>query len=578
MQHLDLSFPLSSRDFKIQQQRERKSYSKSIKREALEDRGEARDARVSGRERERKFGKEREREREREEEKEIGEGRMAVTVSGCKTKREVSRGKVARRCAGGRRERRAAVAVRAKVHEVFMPALSSTMTEGTVVEWLKSEGDAVAKGESLLVVASDKADMVVESFNDGIVGSIAVQAGESASVGSAIAFLAESEEDLEAARVAGNGSGGGGGAANAAPAAPPSEEKVEPRAEQSNVGMRGVEGEAAVPVAAASEAPPPPPPPAPPAENKSLTGRLIATPYAKKLAKKHKIDLANVTPTGPHGRIVAADIELAAGIATAAPAAAAPVAPAAAAAPAAVTAPAPAKAAPAAPEGFALKAGKTEPFSTMQAAVSRNMVESLAVPEFRACMTIVTDKFDALYRSIKPSGVTMSAMISKAVAIALRSHPVMYASCTGDGIRWNEEINIASAVAMDGGLITPVLKSADKTDIYQLSREWRDLVKRARAKKLAPDEFTTGTFTISNLGMMGVDAFDAILPPGQAGILAVGTSKKVVFADDETGFIGTRTEMKVNLTADHRIVYGMDAAEFLKTLKSVMEDPDVLLL
>ena len=435
------------------------------------------------------------------------------------------------------------------------------MTEGTIVEWLKAEGDTVSKGESLLVVASDKADMVVESFNDGIVGSISVQAGESASVGSAIAFLADTDADLDAARSASG--------ANGAAAPPPAAEAPPPPT---------VEAAAPPPTPAAPPPPAaaPPPPAAVPSAPSTLTGRIIATPYAKKLAKKHKIDLSTVTATGPHGRIVAEDIERAAGLSTA-PAPAATPTPTASAAPVAAPPAAAAPKLPEAPTDVASKAGKTEKFSSMQAAVSKNMVDSLAVPEFRASYTICTDKFDALYKKIKPSGVTMSALITKAVAVALRSHPIMYASCTGDGIHWNESINIASAVAMDGGLITPVLQNADSTDIYQLSRDWKDLVKRARAKKLAPAEFQSGTFTISNLGMMGVDCFDAILPPGQAGILAVGASKKVVFASKD-GMLGVRTEMTVNLTADHRIVYGMDAAEFLQTLRAVMEEPDVLLL
>jgi pyruvate dehydrogenase E2 component (dihydrolipoamide acetyltransferase) len=208
------------------------------------------------------------------------------------------------------------------------------------------------------------------------------------------------------------------------------------------------------------------------------------------------------------------------------------------------------------------------------------MNESLKVPEFRVSMSMETDKFDALYKRLKPHGVTMTALLAKAVGAALAKHPVMFASCTpdGNGITYNEAVNVALAVAMpDGGLITPVLKNADKTDIYQLSRNWADLVKRARGKQLAPDEYNSGTFTISNLGMFGVDTFDAILPPGTAAILAVGGSKPTVVATAD-GLIGVRKVMQVNITADHRIVYGADAAEFLQSLKHVVENPDSLLL
>lgn len=206
------------------------------------------------------------------------------------------------------------------------------------------------------------------------------------------------------------------------------------------------------------------------------------------------------------------------------------------------------------------------------------MMESLKVPEFRVAMTISTDKLDSLYKKLKPKGVTMTALLAKACGVALESHPLLYASCTpdGSGCTYNEHINIAMAVAMpDGGLITPVIKDADQQDIYGMSRNWADLVKRARAKQLSPDEYTTGTFTISNLGMFGVDTFDAILPPGSAAILAVGGSKPVVSVD-ANGRMGVEKQMTVNLTADHRIVYGAHAAEFLQTLKQVIENPDQL--
>ncbi|RMZ55560.1 hypothetical protein APUTEX25_000143 [Auxenochlorella protothecoides] len=306
------------------------------------------------------------------------------------------------------RSGRVALHTVAAVKDVFMPALSSTMTEGKIVSWLKSPGDKVAKGESIVVVESDKADMDVEAFAEGILGSITVPEG----------------------------------------------------------GVAGV-----------SE----------------------------------------------------------------------------------------------------LK-GTTVPLSGLQQAVSKNMLASLAVPEFRVSMTIGTGAFDALYRKLKGKGVSMTALLSKAVAVALESHPLLYASATADGsgVTYAEHINIANAVAMpDGGLITPVLADADAADIYTLSRSWADLVKRARAKQLSPNEYSSGTFTISNLGMYGVEAFDAVLPPGTAAILAVGGSRPVVTAGTD-GRIGVEKQMTVNLTADHRIVYGAQAAEFLVTLKAVIESPEQL--
>jgi len=329
--------------------------------------------------------------------------------------------------------------------------------------------------------------------------------------------------------------------------------------------------------AAAAPAPAAPAAPAPaapaPVPQKRADGRIVATPYAKKLAQKLGVNLETIAGTGPAGRITASDVENAgkggAPAAAPAPAAASP-------APAASAAPV-AKAAPESTSVADLK-GTTVPFTSLQQAVSRNMIDSLAVPEFRVSMTICTDKLDALYRKLKPKGVTMTALLAKACGNALESHPLLYASCTpdGSGITYNENINIAMAVAMpDGGLITPVLKDANATDIYSMSKDWADLVKRARAKQLAPAEFTTGTFTISNLGMFGVNSFDAILPPGTAAILAVGGSQPTVTVD-ENGRMGVEKQMTVNLTADHRIVYGAHAAEFLQTLKQIIENPDQL--
>jgi len=467
----------------------------------------------------------------------------------------------------GRRSTR----VEAKVREIFMPALSSTMTEGKIVNWLKSEGDAVTKGETVVVVESDKADMDVESFVEGFIGHIAVGDGDTAAVGAPIAFVAETESEIEECKKM-----GGSAPAAAAPSPPPTEAAAPPPP--------------AAPVAAEPKAeavaPPPPsapaataPAPAPAAPQPRTDGRIIATPYAKKLAKELRVDLSRVVGTGVNGRIDGADVEaFAAGngaVATpAAPAAPSTPAPA---APAASAGEAPAPAPPAATPATAV-GGTVQKFTSLQAAVARNMEASLAVPEFRVCTSITTDKLDALYKKLKPKGVTMTGLLCKAVGVALADHPIMFAACTpdGTGIQYNEHVNVAVAVAMpDGGLITPVLQDADQTDIYQLSRNWADLVKRARSKNLKPDEYSSGNFTVSNLGMFDVDNFDAILPVGTAAILAVGSSKPMVVATDD-GKIGVEKRMQVNITCDHRIVYGADAAQFLQTLKSVIEDPDQL--
>ncbi|KHN37233.1 Dihydrolipoyllysine-residue acetyltransferase component of pyruvate dehydrogenase complex [Glycine soja] len=214
----------------------------------------------------------------------------------------------------------------------------------------------------------------------------------------------------------------------------------------------------------------------------------------------------------------------------------------------------------------------------MQSAVAKNMVESLSVPTFRVGYPVTTDALDALYEKVRKKGVTMTAILAKAAAMALVQHPVVNASCKdGKNFAYNSNINIAVAVATNGGLITPVLQDADKLDLYLLSQKWKELVEKARAKQLQPHEYNSGTFTLSNLGMFGVDRFDAILPPGQGAIMAVGASKPTVLADKD-GFFTVKSKMLVNVTADHRIIYGADLAAFLQTFSKIIENPECLTL
>ena len=200
------------------------------------------------------------------------------------------------------------------------------------------------------------------------------------------------------------------------------------------------------------------------------------------------------------------------------------------------------------------------------------MMATLQVPTFHVGYTITTDELDKLYKQLKPKGVTMTALLAKAVAVTLEKHPVVNANYGEQSIRYPQSINIAIAVAMpDGGLITPVLQNADKIDIYSLSRTWKDLVDRARSKQLQPEEYSSGTFTLSNLGMFGVDRFDAILPPGQGSILAIGASSPQVVATAD-GLLGVKRQMAVNITCDHRVIYGSDAAAFLQEFANLLEN------
>jgi pyruvate dehydrogenase E2 component (dihydrolipoamide acetyltransferase) len=430
------------------------------------------------------------------------------------------------------------------IREVFMPALSSTMTEGKIVSWVKSPGDRVEKGETVVIVESDKADMDVESFHEGTLAAIIVGAGETAPVGEAIALLAETEDEIEAAKQqaaakAGTGSSQATPAESATAPAPAATATVSSAASSapSNNGA---------------------------SSSSQRSGRTIISPRARKLAKELKVDLSSLQGSGPHGRIVAQDIEKAAGKTPSVVQPAAPV-------PTPAAAPMPAAAA-AAPAPSTAPLGQVVPFNTLQQAVVRNMTASLAVPTFHVGYTITTDNLDALYKQIKSKGVTMTALLAKAVAVALQKHPLLNACYTEQGLQYRAGINVAVAVAMDGGgLITPVLQNADQSDIYSLSRTWRDLVDRSRAKQLQPDEYSSGTFTLSNLGMFGVDRFDAILSPGQGSILAIGASRPTVVATSD-GMMGVKRQMQVNITCDHRIIYGADAAAFLKDLADVIEN------
>jgi pyruvate dehydrogenase E2 component (dihydrolipoamide acetyltransferase) len=414
------------------------------------------------------------------------------------------------------------------IREVFMPALSSTMTEGKIVSWQKSPGDKVSKGEIVVVVESDKADMDVETFYEGFIAIIIVQAGESAPVGSAIALVAETEAEIETAKQQAQGKSQP--VAVAAPTAP-----------------------AAIPIAAIAT------PIAQPA-TALRSDRPVVSPRARKLAKEYGVAVESLNGTGPNGRITAEDVGNAAGKPVAAVAQSAP----------ATSIAIPAVIPPVAPP-MVTGTPRVVPFNTLQSAVNRNMVASLAIPTFRVGYTIETNNLDKLYKQVKSKGVTMTALLAKAVAMTLAKHPTVNASYSDAGVNHPGAINIAVAVAMpDGGLITPVLQNADQLDLYSLSRMWKDLVDRARIKQLQPQEYSSGTFTISNLGMLGVDRFDAILPPGTGAILAVGASQPTVVASEE-GTFAIRRQMQVNMTADHRIIYGADAANFLKDLALLLE-------
>ena len=446
-------------------------------------------------------------------------------------------------------------------HEIFMPALSSTMTEGKIVEWLKNPGDKVERGESVLVVESDKADMDVESFQDGYLAAVLMPAGATAPVGETIGLIVESEDEIASVQEQNKTTQS---EVSSSDKIKLKSKKTDLKTEINNQDNKKQKPDVLVKSKKVSSS-------FNPNQNNASTtndsSRIIASPRAKKLASQRGIDLAKINGSGPHGRIQAEDVLKADGQPISVPWIGEGSSP------ASVT-------------SLNLQVegksevigqsfgnpGETVQFNTLQKAVNKNMESSLNVPCFRVGYSINTDKLDNFYKKVKQNGVTMTALLVKAVAKTLKKHPQVNSSFSENGISYPENINVAVAVAMeDGGLITPVLKEPCNSDLFELSREWKDLVKRSRTKQLEPDEYSTGTFTLSNLGMFGVDRFDAILPPGTGAILAIASSKKTVVANKD-GSISIQKIMQVNLTADHRVIYGADGASFLKDLSYLIEN------
>ena len=484
-------------------------------------------------------------------------------------------------------------AAKPKFDEIFMPALSSTMKEGKIVAWSKKVGDKVSSGDVLLVVESDKADMDVESFEEGFLASILVKDGNSAAVGAPVAVLVKSAAEIPTVQAyfASGGSGGGGGNAKAtssetasstqssAPAssAPSSGGSSDGRVAasgyaQSVAKQQGIDLNQVTPsrndgfitaadlsnqggkIAASNTNSHVPAP-----------GVINASPMARKLASENNLDLNKIKGTGNFGRVTPDDVLIAAGKKSPTPPPAAPSLS------SKAEASSPKSAAPAA---VAVK-DEIKVMDGMRKAVSKNMEKSLVVPVFRVSREIVTDNFDALYAQLKPKGVSVSAMLAKAVAEVLKKYPIINAAYTeqngAPAIKFNKDINVAMAVAIDGGLITPTIIKASELDLFSIARNWKDLVEKAKAKKLTPAEYGSGTFTISNLGMYGVSQFDAILPPNTGSILAISSSlPKVVQL--KNGHFGVQKSMTVTLTCDHRHIYGADVAEFLRDLADLLEN------
>ncbi len=451
-------------------------------------------------------------------------------------------------------------------HEIFMPALSSTMTEGKIVEWLKNPGDKVERGESVLVVESDKADMDVESFQDGYLAAVLMPAGSTAPVGETIGLIVENQDEIASIQEQNKVKHvevSSDAQLELPNKKPEIKEEKQKEVLQNNEQEVEIKREKVITTSNEIQFN---------ASTSNNSSRVIASPRAKKLASTMGVELAKVHGSGPHGRIQADDVLKANGQPVSIPWIGEGSSP------ASIGSPHIQAESKSETLGNSFgNPGETVQFNTLQKAVNKNMESSLNVPCFRVGYSINTDKLDNFYKKVKQNGVTMTALLVKAVAKTLKKHPQVNSSFSENGISYPENINIAVAVAMeDGGLITPVLKEPCNTDLFELSREWKDLVKRSRAKQLEPDEYSTGTFTLSNLGMFGVDRFDAILPPGTGAILAIASSKPTVVANND-GSISVKKIMQVNLTADHRVIYGADGASFLKDLSSLIEnEPETL--
>jgi pyruvate dehydrogenase E2 component (dihydrolipoamide acetyltransferase) len=426
--------------------------------------------------------------------------------------------------------------------DILMPALSPTMEEGTLAKWHVKAGDTVSSGDVIAEIETDKATMEVEAVDEGVVEVILVAEGaEGVKVNTPIARL-KGEGDVQAA--------------------PPAQSAPPPSAKEDVPATAAKPAEKALPLAALSSGKP---------------SRVYASPLARRLAEQKGVDLSGLTGSGPHGRIIKADIDAAQpGVA---PAKSKPAAPQAS-APQAAAAPAQVKSL----EQLGIPPGAYDlvPLDGMRKVIARRMTESFRdIPHFPLTIDLEIDRLlDARVRingALEKQGVKVSVndLIIKACAAALKAVPDANASYTPDGIAMHHHADVAVAVAIDGGLITPIIRAAETRTLADISKTMKDLAERARSRKLKPEEFQGGTFSLSNLGMMGIKSFNSILNEPQGCILSVGAGdKRAVVRGDQ---LAIATVMTVTLTCDHRAVDGAIGARWLAAFKTFIEDPITLL-
>lgn len=432
---------------------------------------------------------------------------------------------------------------------IYMPKLSDTMTEGVVAEWHKKVGDTVKSGELLAEIETDKATMEFESFYDGVLLHIGIEKGKPAPVNALLAIIGKQGEDISALLK----EGGAPGPDNkpAAPAKDAAPAKEEPKKEETANEAAPAKTETAAPAPAAEKAAPAPAP----TINHS-GGRIIASPLAKKIAEEKGIDLGFVTGTGDGGRITKRDVDHY------------------------VPYDAPQRPAAQASGGGQAVSFEDEPISQMRKTIARRLAESkFTAPHFY--LTISLDMDNAIearkaMNSDESVKISFNDMVIKAVAMALRKHPNVNSSWMGDFIRHNHHVNIGVAVAVEDGLLVPVVRFADTKGLAEIGGEVRVMAKKAKEKKLQPADWEGNTFTVSNLGMFGIEQFTAIINPPDSCILAIGgiSQEPVV----KNGQVVPGNIMKVTLSCDHRVVDGATGAAFLQTFRQYMENPVTMLV
>jgi pyruvate dehydrogenase E2 component (dihydrolipoamide acetyltransferase) len=440
--------------------------------------------------------------------------------------------------------------------KVFMEALSPTMEEGKLVKWLKNEGDTVKSGDPLGEVETDKAIMELVARGDGVLRKRLINEGDSVAVGTLVGVIAGKDENIDDLL-----------AGAAAPAGAPA-----PQPEKPDVAAPAVEPQQSTGPSRGTPVPPPQPPapprppaappapaPASPPPPAAASGPVRSSPLARRLASERGVDLGTLQGSGPNGRIIKRDVENA---------------------PAAAASTGPSVHRSIGPSAAQSGADYEDvPLNNIRKVIAKRLSESIGpiptfyltveldltrVMEMRAAMAELGDEFK----------VSVNDVLLKAIAVALSQHPEVNAHWLGDSIRYFNRVHLGMAVATDDGLIVPVIWDADRKGMAQISREAKELAKRARERKLRPEEFTGSTFSVSNLGMFGIDQFTAIINPPEAGILAIGTGEdKLVVVDGEPV---VRKRLRVTMSCDHRVIDGAVGAKFLQTLRRLIENPLML--